>query len=628
MNMIKSQIPSPKSQHVTSTSFGSSCLRFGAWGLGFGICLAAAVGSPAYVGFGFSRTGQSPQPDRLVLRGATVITGTGAAPIRDAVVVIEGETVQSVGGIGTTPPAGATVIDLAGKFIIPGLVESHAHYEEWMGELFLNHGVTTAFAIGGNFGDAKQVSQTRTSRSPRIFDTAGDPRINVSMNEAQVREGVREWLKAKPDFARLRDYTEESSRAFTWAADEMHRAGLLVFGHTNNAPESVRNGHDVVEHMWGFIIPLMAADELEAFKRGRHLHWSLFIREWPRLEQLMRDAIARGTYINPTLVYELGSLSAHAATHERDIYELNQNPSLAVYYPQNISQSLLQKQRQIRNFSSKYENLVLLSRITPDERQQFAHGYTLAGELLKRFVALGGRIQAGTDTISGGVPGLSLHHEMELLAEAGLTPMQALQSATTWSADMLAGKNGARGRPKIGAIAGGMLADLVVLSADPLQDIANTKKIDRVMKGGRFVPLGYQPTYYSFTRPPRSIAMATPRPEISEIAPHTVVEGSPDFEVVVRGIGFVSNSVVRIDGIAMPTTFVNPRVIKVRVPASLVKSAEPNPFDAPGPDQHSGIFGDRTIPITVFNAPPEGGTSNSISLRIRARWMGLSDDIQ
>jgi hypothetical protein len=578
-----------------------------------------------YVASGVSRTSAAQQADRLVLRGATVIDGTGAAPIRNASIVIEGETIQSLGP-GTATPAGATVVDLAGKFIIPGLVESHAHYEEWMGELFLNHGVTSAFAIGGNFGRAKQESQKNTMRAPRIYDTAGDPRITPAMNEAEVRAGVREWLKTGPDFARLRDYTPESSRAFTWAADEIHRAGHLVFGHTNNAPESVGNGHDVLEHMWGFIVPLMSPAELEDFKRGRHLHWSLFIRDWPRLEQWMRDAIARGVYINPTLTYELGSLSAHAARHEREIYAVNQHPSLAVYYPQNIAQSLLQKQRQIRNFSGKYENLVLLSRLTPGERQQFAHGYKLAGELLKRWVALGGKIQAGTDTISGGTPGLSLHHEMELLVEAGLTPMQALQSATTWSAEMLAGKNGARGRPNVGAIAPGMLADLVVLSADPLQEIANTKRIERVMKGGRFVTLGYEPAYYSFSRPPRSIAMATPRPEISEITPHTVVEGSADFDLVVRGVGFVSNSVVRVDGVSMPTTFVNPRVIRARIPGTLVRSADPNPFDAPGPDQHTGIFGDRTISIAVFNAPPEGGTSNSVALRVRAKWMGLDDD--
>ena len=127
--------------------------------------------------------------------------------------------------------------------------------------------------------------------------------------------------------------------------------------------------------------------------------------------------------------------------------------------------------------------------------------------------------------------------------------------------------------------------------------------------------------------PARSIAMATPAPKISEIAPHTVLEGSPDFEVVVRGVGFVSTSVVRVDGISVPTTFVSPRVLKAKIPASVVKSATPNSFDAPGPIQHPGVFGDPTVSISVYTPPPEGGTSNSVSLRIRAKWMGLKDEV-
>ena len=117
------------------------------------------------------------------------------------------------------------------------------------------------------------------------------------------------------------------------------------------------------------------------------------------------------------------------------------------YFPENISDSLLQKQRQIRNFSDKYENLVLHSRLTAEEMDEFRRGYGLVGEFLKRFVQAGGRIQAGTDTVSGGTPGLGLHHEMEILVEMGLTPMQALQSATSWSAAILTGSVPKSSRP-------------------------------------------------------------------------------------------------------------------------------------------------------------------------------------
>jgi hypothetical protein len=544
------------------------------------------------------------------------------------VVVIEGEKIAAVGARETSYPPNATVIDVSGKFIIPGLVESHAHYEQWMGEVMLNYGVTTVLAVGGNFGELKETSYQNTVRSPRIYDTAGGPRLSPSMDEQQVRENIREWLTAKPDFARIGDYDQESSKYYSWAADEVHRAGLLVFGHTENAPESIRAGHDVIEHIWGFIIPLMSSQEHADFQSGRYLHWSTFLRDWPRLEQSIRDAVAQGAYLNPTLVYELGSLSTHAAKHEREVQDLYSDSMLMAYYPQGIAQSLVQKKRQIRNFSNRYENLVLLSRLKPEDREEFQRGYRLALQFVKRFVDAGGKIQAGTDTISGGTPGLTLHHEMELLVETGLTPLQALQSATLWSGEELAGKNGALGPPKVGWLAPGIFADLIILSANPLEDIANTRKIEKVMKGGRFVEPGYDPAYFSFTVPPRKISMATPIPLISEITPHTVLEGSPDFEVTIRGVGFAGSSVVKVNNISVPTTYVNPRVLKARIPGSLVSSATPNPFDAPGPIQHTGIFGDRALVITVYNAPPEGGLSGSVALRIRAKWMGLEDEVQ
>ncbi len=109
-----------------------------------------------------------------------------------------------------------------------------------------------------------------------------------------------------------------------------------------------------------------------------------------------------------------------------------------------------------------------------------------------------------------------------MLVEAGLTPMQALKAATSWSAELLAGKNGARGNPRVGSIKAGNFADLVVVGADPLVNISNTKRIERVMKAGRWIELGYHPEYYSFTTPARSIAGSVFAPVISAISPSFV----------------------------------------------------------------------------------------------------------
>ncbi|MGH9783776.1 MAG: amidohydrolase family protein, partial [Terriglobia bacterium] len=483
---------------------------------------------------------------------------------------------------------------------------------------------TSAMAVGGNFGARKETSWQSAARSPRIFDTAGDPRLSPAMTQEQVRTAVEEWLRQKPDFARMPTYDSRWARIYPWAVEEIHRGGLMTFGHTENAPASVQAGQDVVEHIWGYLIPGMSPQEHEDFQKGKHLHWASFIRDWPRLEQLIRDAVERGAYLNPTLQYELGSLSALASRHEEEAYQVYRDPFLMAYFPRNIAESLLQKQRQIRSFSGKYENLVLLSRVTSEEVQEYRRGYRLVGEFLKRYVDAGGKIQAGTDTASGGTPGLGLHHEMEMLVELGLTPAQALQSATSWAAAILTGRK--RGEPEVGLIRAGAFADLVVLSANPLDQIVNTKKIERVMKGGKWIEPGYDPAYFTFTRPPRKIAMATATPELSALSPYTVLEGTPAFDLIVRGVGFIGNSVVRVDGVSVPTTFVNPRTLRARIPANVIERATPNQFMAPGPEQMVGVFGDRTVSISVFTPPPEGGASNSISLRVRAKWMGVEEE--
>ena len=105
------------------------------------------------------------------------------------------------------------------------------------------------------------------------------------------------------------------------------------------------------------------------------------------------------------------------------------------------------------------------------------------------------------------------------------------------------------------------------------------------MKGGRFVQLGYT-AHYAPVEDAQAIT-ATPAPEISAISPHTVVEGSQEFEIVVEGVGFISESVVRVNGRSLPTTFVNGRTLKSRVPAAVVARAVPNPFMKPGPGSMS-----------------------------------------
>jgi len=587
----------------------------------FLLVVLAATASSALV-----MSQQAPAPGRTALTGATVIDVVAGTTVPNAVIVIEGDKITAFGASTTPIPPGATRVDLTGKFVIPGLFDSHVHYQPFLGEMFLNFGVTSVMHLNGSaaLGDTYwKDSHSPEFRAPRLFGigrAALGTFINATMTRDQVRAAVREWLKGEPDMASLPQFSSANRQMWEWAAEAVHEAGLFTFGHTDLAPDSVRIGHDGIEHIWGFAQALMTPQELENYQKGEYLHWGLFLKDVPRMEQMIREAVQRGAYLNPTMGYELGSQSSLARKHEDLMYDVYRDGALMAYYPENLAGGSLLKFRGIRNFSVRHENLVPMSKLSAAEIQQFSEAYRLSGAFVKRWVQAGGKIMGGTDDPNAGATGFAQHMEMAMLVEVGLTPMQALKAMTIWGAEVMTARRKVPAQPAIGFIGPGAFADLVVLRANPLDNIDNTRAIDRVMKGGQFIRLGYTADY---TRPqgaPRQIP-STPEPEISGITPNAVAEGDQAFEMTVEGVGFISDSVVRVDGVSVPTTFVNIRTLKARIPASAVARALPNRFNEPGPFQLNGVYGDRTVKVTVFNRPPDGGTSNSVSLRVQAKWL-------
>src|SRR4051794_24913355 len=92
-------------------------------------------------------SGQAQTPSTLLIRGATVIDGLSDAPLRDRSLLIEGTTIKDILPADAAVPAGAQVLDLGGKFVIPGLFDTHVHWQDYMGELYVNHGVTSVMAL-------------------------------------------------------------------------------------------------------------------------------------------------------------------------------------------------------------------------------------------------------------------------------------------------------------------------------------------------------------------------------------------------------------------------------------------------------------------------------------------------
>ena len=546
--------------------------------------------------------GQLPVLDVVVLKGATVI--------------VEGDRIRSiVSGQDPTYPTDATVIDLSGKFMIPGFVDTHVHWEGWMGEIFVNHGITSVLAQADISEEERFGSQGSLS-TPRVFHTGGRPRLSPSMNRQEVRQAMREYLQKDPHMAWFLQIRENNRQVYGWAAEEAHAAGLAVFGHAQDAGEAIDRGMDVIEHVWAFALPLMSPQEMEDFQEGRILHWATYLKEGSQLDELIQKAALGDVYLNPTLAYEWGALSPKIREREREIYLMLSNPDLS-YFPKTRGELLLHRQRLIKIYSNLYEHMPMVSKLSPQDLQVLQEARINVQRFIKDYVQGGGKIIAGTDAPGVASPGLGIHHEMELLVEAGLTPMQALQSSTSWGAEMLADYQGRRGNQSVGSLQEGNFADLVILEADPFKDIANTKRIERVMKGGKFIEFGYHPEFLTALPSSRPLTQA---PEISAISPHQVIEGVADLEIIIDGGGFLTYSVVKVDGISLATLFESPRRVRATVPASLMEKALPDRFRMAGPDTKVGVFGDRSLSISVLNPFPSGGLSNSVSLMIQAGW--------
>lgn len=432
---------------------------------------------------------------RLAVSGATVIDGTGRAPLNGATVVIEGDRVVAVGPGATTPiPPGATIVDGRGKFVMPGLVDMHVHVytrEKWHPEFFLAAGVTTVLDLGGQLHDVagyRSLVESGARPGPRILFTGpmleeGEMyesfagfcrRFDATRTEAEVDaladagvDGIKLYVTVRPDTAR---------RACTRA----HARGLPVFMHQHATwgAEAALAGVDSVEHVnvFGQLAPqgfwLAEPAKLNPFEYGGWL-WRWLGDLDPRSDAVRRlydGLIAAGTALDPTLVLYAarpGALGDDVGDTSMDDPE---RTKVLPRLPAAVGKELVARWAERRSAAQGASE-------TAKRRMRRAWDNILA--LVGGFHRAGGMVLAGTDCPNVAiVSGFSLHRELELLVRAGLSPMEAIASATRRPAERL-GK-----RDLFGTIAPGRAADLLLLAADPLGDIRNVRRIERVIARG------------------------------------------------------------------------------------------------------------------------------------------------
>lgn len=543
----------------------------------------------------------------LVIEGGTLIDGTGRAPLRDAVIVIEGNKIAAVGQKGqVSSPAGAQVIQAPGKFILPGLIDLHVHWDSWMPELFLAHGVTTAVDLSSTDWTVRQrqILLEGRMRGPRLFVSAGigggrllwDSPPSPAAESAQIaRQLTREAGPGREKYNLTKAYTELTPDQLQAIADESHKAGRNVVVHLGSldARQAAEAGVDALAHASGVavatILDPVKAEELRNFARlGISVDYPLYVMyhafmDPAKVDDLIALLVQKNVRIEPDLVNTSGrGLPTHREVWKAEDSRLLQDPNLH-YIP-------LDNQGRVFYYDA-------WDQLDSQQRDQFLRGYANLQTFLHKFVQAGGKLLAGCDTASFVLPGVCLHREMELYVEAGLTPLQAIQAATKNSAEFLQ-------ESELGTIEPGKLADLLIVRENPLANIRNTKTVEVVIKDGEVIDTRYHDDFVNpEPRPPRDFAFPHPKPFLRAIYPMSSRELNKDVKLTLEGTNFADESVVEFEGVAVPTT-----PVKSTLLPQTVFDPRYTQLTATIPGRRLNRMG--TYRVVVKNPQPHGGTSN------------------
>ncbi len=421
----------------------------------------------------------------LVLRNVTVIDTTGG-PARPAMtVVVEGDRITRVEGGSFAAPEGAHVVDGSGKFLIPGLWDMHVHtfFGDWVPggkevtlPLFLANGVTGARDMGSDLDPilaaradvaAGRLLGPRLVVSGPMFDGPKSqfPAALRIDTPDDGRRAVDTLTGRGVDFIKIQSYVPRE--AYFAIAEECRKRKIVFAGHVPDAvraSEASNAGQKSFEHLIGvFEGSSTAEDELLKGPKspGRFLQTYDASREAALIALLAKNR----TWQCPTLYWERGQWLV-------DAIDVTKDPD-AKYAPASW---------RTKSWPTFTAGIIKDMDTDPlSVREKFvAHEL----EIVKRLQKAGVPFLAGTDTPAGVdvLPGFSLHQELQRFVAAGFTPLEALQTATLNPAkflDRLA---------DFGTVEKGKVADLVLLDANPLDDIRNTRRISAVVANGAYYP--------------------------------------------------------------------------------------------------------------------------------------------
>lgn len=420
---------------------------------------------------------QAPAVESFVVRHVTVIDGTDVAPQPDRTVVVADGRIAAIGDAELAVTGTPREIDGRGKFLIPGLWDMHTHMTAMPGfaELFVANGVIGVrdmFALPSQIAGVKRAIAAGERPGPRIVGAGrivdGEQPIWPGSHEVKTAEDGTKVVATAVDEGSefIKVYSKLSRDAYFAIATECKRRGVAFAGHvprTVTAQEAAAAGQRSIEHMNGV---------LEAACRDSGRAMDLEVPRSERQELMVTHYDAAKAAALAQALTDHGTWMCPTFTVLRAIAHLDDPQFTADDRTRYLSPFFVQmwQPKNDRRFAA----------MTADDWAVQKRTYQRQLEAGKVLHAHGVRFLAGTDTGNPYCfPGFSLHDELQLLVAIGMTPMAALQCATRNPAQYLGLER------DLGTIAVGKVASLVLLAADPLVDIANTKLIVAVAAEGR-----------------------------------------------------------------------------------------------------------------------------------------------
>jgi imidazolonepropionase-like amidohydrolase len=431
----------------------------------------------------------------LVLQHVTVIDGTGGAPKPDQTVIISGGRITSLGPAGKIKiDKAATVIDARGKFLLPGLWDMHVHLAginadpAWSKDVLLPvliaSGITGVRDMGGDLEvllSWKREVEAGSLLGPHFYVSgpwlaAGGrktPEQFPVANAEEARAAVRDLKQRGADFIKI--ISLPSRETFFAVADEAKKQNISFAGHLPfeiGAAEASNAGMRSIEHFLysAFALSFSSQEEtlrkqlVEAEKKGDSEAWERIAHEADatfsaeRAAALFQTLKKNATWVTPTIASL--DITSHPDTWKLD------DPYLDFVPP-----SLAKEWRSSFNDEQMKQRAAWLGR-------QAANDWKLTGQLHRAGIPL----LVGSDSLDPFVfPGDSLHRELAEFVQAGYTPLEVIQAATQGAAKFVGREN------ELGTVEQGKTADLILLDANPLENISNTRKILAVIRNGQYL---------------------------------------------------------------------------------------------------------------------------------------------